>query len=391
LRPGRVRRFWAEHQLIGDAVLAMVVVVLPTILFVADPRHSGRKLPDSWIIATAIAAVLVTVRRQHPPVVLGLATAAATVLMVVDEARNVVFVTVFVCLYTVATTGTRRLAIAAGVASALTLSIIAATSLPGGWLSGETLSTIAWMGMAVAAGEAVRSRHEYVTAVEERAIRAEHGREQEARRQVAEERLRIARELHDVVAHHMAMITVQSGVAAHLLRSQPDQAEQALTIVRESGRSVLKEMTGMLNVLRRPEDPADPLEPLPDLHRLGDLVDSFAAAGLHVEWRTSGAPEAMVTTVQLTVYRVIQESLTNAHKYGDGRAVLCVTYAPGVVEIDVENAVRGGASVVPEGSGLGIIGMRERVAALGGTITSGRDSSGVFRVSARVPTSNGDD
>lgn len=393
VRPGRLRRFCAEHPRLVDTALALVLVGLPTLAFAFGPRHDGRKLTATWVIAAVVAGALIVMRRRQALILLAVATVAAATLMLIDGTRSIVFVAVFVCAGTVASTGARRLAIAAGAVSATTLFSIGAFAMPGGWLSGENISIVAWIGMAVAAGDAARSRREYIAAVVERAIRAEHDREQEARRQVAEERLRIARELHDVVAHHMAMITVQSGVAAHLLRSQPDQAELALTIVRESGRSVLKEMTGMLNVLRRPDDPDDPLEPLPDLHQLSDLVESFAAAGLHVEWRTLGAPAAMDASVQLTVYRVIQESLTNAHKYGDGNAVLCVTYTPEAVAIDVENRCTHRAierADAPASTGLGIIGMRERVAALGGTISiAGRDH-GTFGVAVSIPVGGGD-
>lgn len=163
------------------------------------------------------------------------------------------------------------------------------------WYDGENLELVVWAGIATAVGDAVRSRRAYVAAMQDRAERAEQALEEEARRQVVEERLRIARELHDVVAHHIAVINVQAGVATHLLRDDPAGAEAALAHVRQGGRSVLDELAGILNVLRQPDDRSESMEPLPTLDQLDQLVATFAAAGLRIESRTVGARRTIPT------------------------------------------------------------------------------------------------
>jgi signal transduction histidine kinase len=252
---------------------------------------------------------------------------------------------------------------------------------------------VAWAGVATAVGDAVRSRRAYRTAMreraaamEERAERAEQALEEEARRQVVEERLRIARELHDVVAHHIAVINVQAGVASHLVRDDPAGAEAALAHVRRGAGSVLDEMSGILSVLRRPDDPTTPsTDPLPTLDQLEQLIANFTGVGLDVEWRTSGARRDVAPAVALAAYRIIQESLTNAHRHGrTPRAGLRVDYRPDALVVEVVNDAR--ADLPATGRrGHGIIGMRERVAAAGGTIDVGPTGDGRFRVHATLP------
>jgi signal transduction histidine kinase len=237
--------------------------------------------------------------------------------------------------------------------------------------------------MAIAIGDAIRTRRAYVAAIEERARRAEQSRDEEARRRVAEERLRIARELHDVVAHHIAMINVQAGVAAHVLRTQPDAADTALAHVRSAARTVLDEISTLLGVLRHPDD-AEDSEPTRGLARLGGLLDSLAAAGLTVEHRQQGDARELPAAVDLAAYRIVQESLTNAQKHGaGGTAHLSLAFTPAGVGITVWNdapPVNGHAN----GSGHGLVGMRERAAAVGGTLRTDRDD-GRFLVEAHLP------
>jgi signal transduction histidine kinase len=247
------------------------------------------------------------------------------------------------------------------------------------------VSLVAWVCLAAAAGDAVRSRRAYVAAVEERARRAEESREVEARRRVVEERLRIARELHDVVAHHIAMISVQAGVATHVLRAQPDAAAQALAHIRQASRTVLEELSVMLSVMRQSSESSAPTEPAPSLERLDELVGTFHTAGLAVEFELSGQPRALPPTVDLTAYRVVQESLTNVHKHGGGaRARVEVGFAPDQLRIDIRN-VGGKVAATPNGTGHGLLGMRERATAVGGSLSAGPTDAGEFRVRAVLP------
>jgi signal transduction histidine kinase len=229
----------------------------------------------------------------------------------------------------------------------------------------------------------VRSRRAYVAAIEERARRAEETREEEARRRVVEERLRIARELHDVVAHRMAVINVQAAAAAHLLQTDPTAAATSMEHVRASASTVLEELGSLLHVLRRGDEDT-PLEPSPTLADLGALIASFAPSGLVVDRRDEGNPPALPESLQVTVYRLVQEALTNAHRYGDGRAGLTIVYEPEALRLEIANRP-GAIGRSAAGTGLGLVGMDERVAAAGGTISHGLRDDGMFVVQVRLP------
>ncbi|WP_393100702.1 sensor histidine kinase [Streptomyces sp. LN325] len=247
---------------------------------------------------------------------------------------------------------------------------------------------MAWGGLAVAVGGAVRSRQGDLTAVEERARHAEHNRDEEARRRVVEERLRIARDLHDVVAHHIAVINVQVGVVSvspppSCGRSPPGPRRRWLT----SGG---------------PRAPYSPISPPcwtccvpgsratrpPGLSRLATMLDALGAAGPRVEHRQEGEARPLPSAVDLAAYRIVQESLTNAHKHGsEPVARLRLDYTPAGLGIVVENAA---AQRGPDahGTGHGLIGLRERVSSIGGTVRTGRDDGGRFTVSAFLPVAS---
>jgi signal transduction histidine kinase len=259
-----------------------------------------------------------------------------------------------------------------------------ATVLTGdGVLASLGLTIVVLLGFAI--GEAVRNRLAYIAAIEERAIRAERSREDEAHRRVIEERLRIAHELHDVIAHHIALMNVQAGVAAHTLRNDPAEAEQALGYVRDGGRTVLRELTMLLDVLRESGDGVLPTEPLPSIARLKDLVGSFTAAGLDVDWEPYDG--TLPDAVDLVAYRVVQESLTNVFKHaGAARVRVALRRAGDQLTVDVTD--EGGtpaADTSGAGTGHGLLGMRERVAAVGGTFQAGPLQHGGFAVRAVLP------
>jgi len=340
---------------------------------------------------------LIVLRRRASLPVLAVALVAGVWSLVPDDDQGVLRVAACLALYTVASTCSRRTAWTAGAVSAASLFVTAAITSAGSWYDGDNLELIAWTGVATAIGDAVRSRRDYVVAHQERAAalreraeRAEQALAEEARRQVVEERLRIARELHDVVAHHIAVINVQAGVATHLVREDPVAADEALAQVRRGAKSVLDELGGNLSVIRRPDDPSDPIDPLPTLDELDRLIADFASVGLDIEWHTSGGRRRVAPAVSLAAYRIIQESLTNAHRHSRSpRAVLRVEYRPNELCVEVLNDAAEVRS--PTGRrGHGILGMRERVAAAGGTIDVGPTSDGRYRVRATLPLT-GDD
>jgi signal transduction histidine kinase len=219
-----------------------------------------------------------------------------------------------------------------------------------------------------------------------RAGDAERDRDAEARRRVTEERLRIARDLHDSVGHHLALINVQAGVARHVMADQPAQIRQTFDQIRLDSRAALEELRESVGLLRQPGEAALPVEPTVGLIGLDHLLASFEGAGLRVVPRWHGTRRAVPRAADVTAYRVIQESLTNVRKHaGAVRADLVLRYEPQALSIVVENDGPAGAGCAPAPDAHGIVGMRERVTALGGTLLAGPRPDGGFRVSAVLP------
>jgi len=392
----RVVRLATRHPQVRDMALGLccALTYLAAIsLGNEHGRHPAREL-YLWDVVAAVATVaLVGVRRRWPRVVLTLAVAAAVASMAVGESRAMAVPAAVIAAYTVATVSSRRVAWTAGASAALTL-YAASLLWPGrvwpdsAWWERGNLGLVAAVGMAVAVGDAIRTQRAYVAAVEERARRAEESREEEAHRRVIEERLRIARELHDVVAHHLALISVQAGVAGHLMQRRPEQSAAALGLVRQAANTAVEELGTVLAVLREDSDPERSTEPTPGVADVPALVDTVAAAGLRVRLRQQGAARPLPAGADLAAYRIIQECLTNAHKHGTGPdAQLCLAYTEAGVTIEITNPARVPVEDQerPTGTGHGLIGMRERVAAVGGTLRAGPTGDDAFVVHAFVP------
>ncbi|MEV6494922.1 histidine kinase [Actinoplanes sp. NPDC051633] len=378
----RARTALAAHPLAADAVLGLVVGALSILMVLVGPGPHKEPRPPrvSDFVVALVAFGLITLRRRWPGPVLLAATLIAVGLIIADVPRAPLLIAAYVAACTLAFASNRRSALLTGAVVGAILYLASAIFTDEGWADPETIGVVAWVGMAIAIGDGLRTRRAYIAAIEERARRAEQSRDEEARRRVAEERLRIARELHDVVAHNIAMINVQAGVAAHVLRTQPDAADTALAHVRQAARTVLDEISTLLGVLRSPDD-AEDSEPTRGLAKLGGLLDSMAAAGLTVEHEQQGEARELPAAVDLAAYRIVQESLTNAQKHGAGRAAhLSVTFTPAGVRIAVTNDANGGV----ESNGHGLVGMRERATAVGGTLRANRDG-GRFVVEADLP------
>jgi signal transduction histidine kinase len=258
---------------------------------------------------------------------------------------------------------------------------VLALVVTGSWAG--VLSISAYIVTATALGVAVRNQRRALVSAQLRAQSAEATREEEAQRRVAEERLRIAQELHDVIAHHVSVINVQSGVARHLLHLDPDSAEQALDAVREASRAALTETSQLVGLLRSDEDGL-PTQPAAGLDRLDALVDATRRAGLDVQVQEVGQRRQVPPAADLIAYRVVQEALTNALKHGAGSARLRVEHTGAAVVLDIRNPLRSGR-VAAQGSGRGLIGMQERVSTVGGTLKTGADDAGWFVVHAEIP------
>lgn len=405
--PADVRRTGPPLWVV-DVLLAAVFTGLPIVAITEGPLADQPDLVVPVLVGAVVNLPLILLRRWRPFALLGVAVVVMAGSMAATDERTPLMGAVLVLTYTVADRVDRRsaMAIGAGVATATYLAQV--LLVQGAGLGGESLASLAWVGVAVAAAVATRSRREYLAEVEGRLARAEDERDCEAERRVVEERLRIARELHDVVAHQLAVVNVQAAAAGQLLRSDPEAAADALETVRTAAASVLDELGGVLHVLRATDDPGAPdgpdtssgapttgapLEPLPTLGGLVTLVASYAAAGLTVNHRLgsfSHLPEA----VQLAGYRIVQEALTNAQRHGAGTATLRVEVVRGALGIEVLNPVTTGAAVDAVdthrvGSGLGLIGVRERAEALGGSIELGPTEAGEFRLSVVLPVTTG--
>jgi signal transduction histidine kinase len=269
------------------------------------------------------------------------------------------------------------------------------------------------------AGIISRTRRAYLREVEARAEHAEAERDREVALAAAQERTRIARELHDVVAHHVSLMAVQSEAAASLLPGRPAEAGKSVQIIGETAREALTELRRLLGVLRGPADPADPADqagrrantsPSPSISRLDPVLVPVRQAGIAVDLRVEGSPAKLAPGVDLTAYRIVQEALTNAVRHsGAGEAAVTVGYEPGYVTVSVTDTGNGPVAaaaarpampaaatprdapdtggVRPAGpGGFGLAGIAERVASCGGSLTVGPGQTGGFAVTARLPT-----
>lgn len=385
------------HPLALDAALAFAVLACMVGGALAHPSPDGptwsHTAPSPFsVVLMVLAAGALVFRRRAPRAVLAATSALSLVELLGGDPRAPVVMSAVVALYTVAARTDRSTTWRTGFSTMTGLTAAAMLAGPFPWYAQENLGIFAWTGMAAAAGDAVRSRRAFVDAIRERAERAERTREEEARRRVAEERLRIARDLHDVVAHHIALVNVQAGVASHVMDKRPDQAKEALAHVREASRSALDELRDTVGLLRQTGDPEAPTEPAPGLARLDELVDTFRNAGLPVEVARPDLPTTgpLPAATDLAAYRVLQEALTNVRKHAgpDAKAEVSVVRVGPNIEITVlDNGT--GTDAPADGGGHGLLGMRERVTALGGTCTASPRYGGGFRVHAILPLASG--
>ncbi|MGY1527002.1 sensor histidine kinase [Streptomyces sp. MN3] len=380
-------RRWREGAVVAAA---FVVCLLGGTVRVEDTLTAPP--PASWLLALVSCAVL-PARHRRPLAVLAFTTAAGVAaqplgLLLSPLVIAPALVAAYAC--TLHVPGERR------AAGAVTLAAV--TLLAG---SGPLAADLSWrdasrMGTVVAApllawliGHAVRTRRAYLAAVEERARRAEESRELEARRRVAEERVRIARELHDLVAHQITLANAQATVAAHFFDSRPEQTRVSLRELVETTGHALDELRATVGLLRQTGDTAAPDGPAPGLDRLPDLLESFRRAGLEVSVREEGAARALPPGVDLTAYRIVQEALTNVTKHAAGRgARVGLDWGGGRLTVTVSDdggAAGGPPALSDRPPGYGLIGMRERAAAVGGELTAGPRPEGGFLVTARLP------
>jgi signal transduction histidine kinase len=374
-----------------DSALALVAAGLATALFVSTAVGSG--LPRGRFALGYGLVLLHTLplagRRRWPGTVLALVVASGLAGATLGLPPFFLGPAILVAVYSVAAYGSRWVSLA-GLAVA-ELGLAAVQLAPLGF-EFEGLALVGFMGTLAAAwllGHFAYNYRAYAARLEERTAELERAREELARRAVTEERLRLARELHDVVAHAMSVIAVQSGVGAHVADSQPEQVGKALAAIEATSRAALTELRRLLGVLRQADEPQASLTPVPGLANLEGLLAEVAKAGLAVRLRVEGRPAPLPAGVDLSAYRIVQEALTNVVKHaGPATAQVTIRYRDQEVAVEVTDNGRGVAAAAGDGrwgTGHGLIGMRERVAAFGGDLEVGPRPGGGFRVAARLP------
>nr|WP_197683614.1 sensor histidine kinase [Jiangella alkaliphila] len=340
----------------------------------------------AYVVAVLMCAVL-PLRHRAPLAALALTTAGGLLVAPVGLLLTpLVVAPAAVAAYALAVRDERRAAAAIPVSAALLVSTTPfAETLS--WQDVTRLGTVVAVPLVAGVlGWSVQNRRAYLGAVEERARRAEKSRESEARRRVAEERVRIARELHDLVAHQITLANAQAMVAAQVFDVRPEQTRESLEDVIETTRNALDDLRATVGLLRQSGDAVAPAEPVPGLSRLPTLLESFRRAGLEVSVHEEGTARPLPPGVDLTAYRIIQEALTNVTKHaGSGDAQVGLVWSRDRLTITVADD---GTNVRPAPDrppGFGLIGMRERAAAVGGQLSARRRPEGGFLVSTDLP------
>ena len=386
---GRWQHLLSERPRAADALLALALfaIAFPGSRFAAE----GAAAPDPWWPAIVLAGVACTAllwHRTHPRTVTVVTTACAMAMAFQGFLLTVLLIApLMVALYSLAARTDRKTTYLFSIAVIALVVMAALLGEPGQKsLYLKIVGPEAWLLLPPVLGSLARLRQAYIASVQARAEHAERTRDDEARHRVAEERMRIARDLHDVVAHHLALANAQAGAVAHLLRGDPDQAEKIVTDLTGTTSSALRELKATVGLLRAADEADASLEPAPGLARLPDLVAAFASAGLAVNVATEGQPRPLSPGVDLTAYRIMQEALTNVAKHADtARAEVRITYRRDLLRISVTDEGGSSARTTQSSPGHGLIGMRERALSLGGTLRAGHRPERGFEVTTELP------
>jgi len=339
----------------------------------AGNQPERRALDAAAVVLVLLGPLALAGRYRWPLVAVAVSAGAADVYVSRGHPYGPVFVSVVVALFTAIQAGHRRATLALAAAGYGGFALASVIDPRAGSGRALHLALVAgWLAVVLAVSEVVRARREQV------AGRARAAEEERQRRR-GEQRLLLAQELHDVLAHHISLINVQASVALHLLDDQPDRARPALGHIKEASREALGELRTALDLLRRGD--GAPRSPAPRLDDLDTLVDGVRASGLAVDLVRDGDGDALPAAVELAAYRIVQEALTNVARHARARTVTVrLTGTPGGLTVEVADDGIGG----PAAPGNGIVGMRERAEALGGTVDAGPAPGGGFRVVAHL-------
>jgi signal transduction histidine kinase len=390
---GREASRLTVRELVIDGAIAVGLAVLSILTLLGGDAEAGQRDPLS-ITLLLLESLPLVVRRRWPLAVL-LVTGTATVghVLLADASGVNEGLGSLVALFTVAERLDRRTSLLAAAALGLGIAstYVAHGALPEGLT--DLAATLLVLGLAWGFGDWARTRRLYAGVMEERTRLLEAEREERARRAIQDERDRIARELHDVVTHHVSVVVIQAGAGLRALDGRPDDTRSALKAIDRTARQALGDMRRMIGIVGDGHGSTGDVgerAPLPGLDRIGELLEEIRAAGLPVELSLVGDRRPLDAGVELSAYRIVQEALTNVLKHAAGaRARVELRYEPAALEIDVRD--EGGAGPRDVGDihgGRGIIGMRERVAIFGGELEAGSTPTG-FRVVARLPVPTG--
>jgi len=402
--PGSVERVYARlphHPWLVDGMLAVILLA-----GAANAFGNPAVLPASLVLAGTVA-----VRRRFP--VAACATALAVGALQVGFGIGPTFtdsplqptfadVGILILIYTVAAERSRRISLPSLAACVVLFAVAFARYNPGGGNAAQHPATFVVVGVlyllvpvgAWALGNSVAYRRAYLAALEERALRAERDRDAQAQIAAAAERSRIARELHDVIAHNLSVMVAQADGGAYAFDAAPEQSRQALAEIGRTGRQALSEMSSLLGVLRTGPEAA-PLAPAPAAAEIGQLVTQAREAGMHVSYAVAGTARPLPAGLSLAAYRIVQEALTNVRKHAGPEAAAEVALRYGQDELLVRVTDDGGGAGLPRHGAArtdpadpgrhGLTGMRERAAMYGGTVQAGPRRRGGFEVTARLP------
>lgn len=393
----RLYDFLRRHPTGVDTFWAVVLLGLSGLSMVGVGGSTKERVAAVPVVLGL--CVVVALRRRAPEKMLLLAIAMGVAQLVTGVGPGVMNFAMLVIVFTVATVG-ERWASRLALVCALSAAALSKVRWPGegpqtNWAEATFVVVVLTVPFVLAwvLGDSMRTRRAYFSQLEERAARLEREREAQSKVAVAAERARIARELHDVVAHNVSVMVVQADGAAYVMDAAPDQAKQALETISSTGRQALAEMRRLLGVLRTGDAPeSGEYVPQPDVDQIGDLIEQVRQTGLAVDFKIEGTPRPLPSGVELTAYRIVQEALTNTRKHGgpDAGASVRLVYFDDGLGLLVEDDGRGAAHEMYEdggadGAGHGMIGMRERVGMVGGTLDAGPRPGGGFRISALLP------
>ncbi|MET7756362.1 sensor histidine kinase [Streptomyces sp. NPDC005389] len=395
----RLYDFIRRHPTGVDTFWAVVLLGFSMLWVVSAGTDSVQGHPVGYALVGVLFSLVVALRRRAPEKMLVLTVGLGLAQLAFGLTPFMADFAMLVIIYTVAAhDGPRwasRLALAGGLSAATLSQLRWPVDGPQSGAAQVFFTIIMTVPFALAwvLGDSLRTRRAYFAQLEERASRLEREREAQAKVAVAAERARIARELHDVVAHNVSVMVVQADGAAYVMDSSPETAKQALDTISTTGRQALAEMRRLLGILRTGEhQEAGEYVPQPDVQQIEDLVEQVRGAGLTVDFAIEGSPRPLPSGVELTAYRIVQEALTNSRKHGgpDVGASVRLVYFDDGLGLLVEDDGRGAPQEMYEdggadGRGHGLIGMRERVGMVGGTLDAGPRPGGGFRISALLP------